>query len=543
MSSTAQPLPDAPAELRAIIAQLTEQLAEAERERGAQEQRIAQLLETIELLKRKRFGRSADQVPDSQLRLFDATELEALIGELEAELPAPAAPDTAKDKETPTKRQPVRRPLPSHLPRVERLLDLGEDEKAAMGEDWSFIGYDTSEQLAILPRQTYVIVYKRAKYVARTQDVPGAEVGVKIAPRPEQIIPKSIAHASLLAGIVTAKFVDALPLYRQEKIFEREGIDLSRQTMAGLLIQLNAPLTPIAAALKALLRQGAVVHVDETPVQVLREPGRDNTQTSYMWVFCGGPPGQPVRWFAYADSRAACVPKGVLLETPAQAGGTDPPPAFYLQSDGYSAYGVVANAPEVIGHAGCWTHVRRKFVDAASGRNSAAAQQMLAYIGQLYAVEKRLRAATPAERHTARLQQSRPILDAIKTWLEATVTRTPPKGLLGKAVHYALGQWPILTTFLEDGRLAIDNNSAENAIRPFVIGRKNWLFAGSPKGAETSALLYSLIETAKANALEPWAYLNHLFEYLPSAKTPEAIAALLPHNLTMDDIKPLGSIL
>ncbi|WP_245535919.1 IS66 family transposase [Thiorhodococcus drewsii] len=471
MSSTAQPLPDAPAELRAIIAQLTEQLAEAERERGAQEQRIAQLLETIELLKRKRFGRSTDQVPDSQLRLFDETELEALIGALEAELPAPAAPDTAKDKETPTKRKPVRRPLPSHLPRVERLLDLDAEEKAAMGDDWSFIGYDTSEQLAILPRQTYVIVYKRAKYVARTQDVPGAEIGVKIAPRPEQIIPKSIAHASLLAGIVTAKFVDALPLYRQEQIFEREGIDLTRQTMSGLLIQLNAPLAPIAAALKAQLRQGTVVHVDETPVQVLREPGRDNTQTSYMWVFCGGPPGQPVRWFAYADSRAASVPKGVLLETPAQAGGTDPPPGFYLQSDGYSAYGVVANAPEVIGHAGCWTHVRRKFVDAASGRNSGAAQQMLAYIGQLYAVEKRLREATPAERHTARLQQSRPILDAIKTWLDATVTRTPPKGLLGKAVHYALGQWPILTTFLEDGRLEIDNNTAENAIRPFVIGR------------------------------------------------------------------------
>ncbi|WP_242469751.1 IS66 family transposase [Rhabdochromatium marinum] len=349
MSSTAQTLPDAPAELRAIIAQLTAQLAEADRERGVQEQRIAQLLETIELLKRKRFGRSTDQVPDSQLRLFDETELEALIGELEAERPVAPTPDSAKDKTEPTKRQPVRRPLPSHLPRVERLLDLGEDEKAAMGEDWSFIGYDTSEQLAILPRQTYVIVYKRAKYVARDDSVAGAEVGVKIAPRPEQIIPKSIAHSSLLAGIVTAKFVDALPLYRQQKIFEREGIDLSRQTMAGLLIQLNAPLAPIAAALKALLRQGTVVHVDETPVQVLREPGRDNTQTSYMWVFCGGPPGQPVRWFAYADSRAACVPKGVLLEDPAQAGGTDPPPRFYLQSDGYSAYGVVANAPEVIG--------------------------------------------------------------------------------------------------------------------------------------------------------------------------------------------------
>lgn len=166
-----------------------------------------------------------------------------------------------------------------------------------MGEDWTFIGYDTSEPLAILPRQTYVIVYQRAKYVPRNAEVVGAEVGVRIAPRPEQIIPKSIAHSSLLASLVTAKFVDALPLYRQEKIFARDGIPLKRQTMAGRLIQLNAPLAPLAAALKALLRQGPVVHVDETPRQVLGEPGRENDQTSYMWVFCGGAPGQPVRWF------------------------------------------------------------------------------------------------------------------------------------------------------------------------------------------------------------------------------------------------------
>jgi transposase len=542
MSSAPQPLPEACGELHAIIAQLREQLAQVQRERQAQEQRIEQLLETIELLKRKRFGPSADQIPERQLRLFDETELEALIAELEAELPAPPTPTPATPK-SPAKRHPVRRPLPSHLPRLERVLDVSEEEKATMGEDWTLIGYDTSEQLAILPRQTYVIVYKRAKYVARDETVAGAEVGVKIAPRAPQLLPKSIAHSSLLASLVTAKFVDALPLYRQEQIFAREGIDLSRQTMAGLLMQLATPLAPIAAAIQAQLRQGRVIHADETPVQVLGEPGRDNDQPSYMWVFCGGPPEAPVRWFEYSASRAASVPTRVLLQAPTQAVGADPPVAFYLQSDGYSAYGVVATDPAVIGHAGCWAHVRRKFVEAAGGRHSSAAQQMLAYIGQLYALEQRLRQAEPAERQTARLQHSRPILDAIKSWLEATVTRTPPKGLLGKAVGYALGQWPILTTFLQDGRLEIDNNRAENAIRPFVIGRKNWLFAGSPKGAETSALLYSFIETAKANGLEPWAYLHHLFEHLPTAKTPEAIAALLPFNLKMDDLKPVGSIL
>jgi transposase len=330
MHGPLQALPDDPAILQGIIGQLNTQLAQSERERAEQaallerhNQRIDQLLEYIELLRRKRFGPSADRIPESQLRLFDESELEALIGELEAELPGDTQTQPAGTPHSAPspKRKPVRRPLPSHLPRVERVLDLPEAEKAALGEDWVFIGYDSTEQLAVIPRQTYVIEYKRAKYVARDEDVPGAEVGVKIAPRPAQIIPKSIAHSSLLASIVTSKFVDALPLYRQEQIFAREGIELSRQTMAGLLIQLQTPLQPVAAALKDVLRQGRVVHIDETPVQVLREPGRDNTQDSYMWVFCGGPPGKPVRWFEYAPSRAAEVPRRVLFPPAA-----DPPP-------------------------------------------------------------------------------------------------------------------------------------------------------------------------------------------------------------------------
>jgi transposase len=187
--------------------------------------------------------------------------------------------------------------------------------------------------------------------------------------------------------------------------------------------------------------------------------------------------------------------------------------------------------------------VRRKFVDAAKGRKStAAAHPMVAYIGKLYAVERVLREAGPEERGRIRREKSAPILETIKAWLDEKQKKTLPKGLLGKAIGYALGQWPILTTFLQDGHLAIDNNKAENAIRPFVIGRKNGLFAGSSRGAQASALLYSLIETAKANGLEPWAYLNHLFEQLPIAKTPEAIEALLPHNLKMDDLKIQGSI-
>jgi transposase len=538
MSSAAASLTKDPLELEAEVVSLREQLAQLQRERAEHQQRIEQLLDVITLLKRKRFGPSADRVSADQLKLFDEAELEALITELQAQVPAPApaepaAPATPKDK-------PVRRPLPAHLPRVERILDLPEAEKAAMGAQWVHIGYDESEQLAVIPRQPYVIVFKRAKYVPLHEDVAGAERGVVIAPRAAQILPKSIAHSSLLADVVVGKFVDALPLYRQEKIFAREGIELSRQTMAGWMIQLDEKLTPLMAAMKAILYQGRLVHIDETRLQVLQEPGREASQQSFMWVYRGGPTGRPVIWFQYAETRSGTVPRQFLFPGGRPPAGCDPPaPGLYLLSDGYSGYHALAKEPGIAGHAACWAHVRRKFVEAAEGRtHTAAAHQMVALIGQLYAIERRLREASPQERKAARQAHSAPLLEKIKAWLEEKVARTLPKGLLGTAIGYALGQWPQLTTFLEDGHIPIDNNLAENAIRPFVVGRKGWLFSGSPRGAHASATLYSLIETAKANALEPRAYLNFLFERLPEARTPEAITALLPQNLKPEDLQP-----
>jgi len=539
MQSAAAPLPQDPAELRAEVVRLHNRLAEAERQREAHEQHIQRLLDYITLLKRKRFGPSADRIPADQLKLFDEAELEALIGELEEALEQPAAPQRKAPAPEKPKAKPVRRPLPEHLPRVERVLDLPEADKQAMGSDWTFIGYDESEQLAVIPRQPYVIRFKRAKYVPVNEDVPGAGQGVVIAPRAPQLLPKAIGHSSLIADVVVGKFVDALPLYRQEKIFAREGIDISRQTMAGWMIQLDEKLTPLMAAMKAVLYQGRVIHIDETRLQVLKELGREATQQSFMWVYRGGPPEQPVIWFQYAETRSAAVPREFLFPGgKAPATGSDPPPGLYILTDGYSAYNALARENAIQGHAACWAHVRRKFVEAAEGRKStAAAHQMVALIGKLYAVERELRDSSPAERKSARQARSRPILDKIKAWLDEKVTKTLPKGLLGTAIGYALGQWPQLTTFLEDGHLPIDNNVVENAIRPFVIGRKGWLFSGSPRGAQASATLYSLIETAKANALEPRAYLTFLFERLPEARTPAAIDALLPQNLKPEDLK------
>jgi transposase len=514
-------------------------IAEHKAALGEREQHIQQLLDYITLLKRKRFGPSADRIPADQLKLFDEAELESLIAELEEGLEEPTAPESKAPAAEKPKAKPVRKPLPEHLPRVERIIDLPETDKQAMGSDWTFIGYDESEQLAVIPRQPYVIRVKRAKYVPVNEEVSGAEQGVVIAPRAAQILPKAIGHSSLIADVVVGKFVDALPLYRQEKIFAREGIDISRQTMAGWMIQLDEKLSPLMAAMKALFYQGRVIHIDETRLQVLQEPGREATQQSFMWVYRGGPPDRPVIWFQYAETRSGEVPREFLFPGGvAPVAGSDPPPGVYILTDGYSGYNALARESSITGHAACWAHVRRKYVEAAQGRkNTAAAHQMVALIGKLYAIERELRDSSPAGRKAARNGRSKPILDKIKAWLDAKAATVLPKGLLGKAIAYTLGLWPQLTAFLDDGHIPIDNNLAENAIRPFVVGRKNFLFSGSPAGAHASATLYSLIETAKANGLEPRSYLTFLFERLPTARTPEELDALLPQNLTTNDLK------
>ncbi len=533
MKSVASSLPNDPNQLKAEVVQLRDTVKEKEQAIAEKEHRIEQLLDYILLLRKRQFGASTDRPNKDQLNLFDEAELEQLLADLET----PDPNDSKLTDQAPTekkRKQPVRRPLPAHFDRVEKIIDLSEEEKAAMGDDWSFIGYDTSEQLAVIPRQYYVIAYKRAKYVPRHDEIAGAEQGVRTAPRPEQILPKSIGHCSVIADVVVRKFVDGLPLYRQEAIHDREGIDLSRQTMSGWMIHLDQRLSPLMAAMKRLLYQGRVIHIDETRLQVLNEAGRKNTQQSQMWVYGGGPPDQPVIWYQYAETRGGEVPLEFLYteDNNSYSG------ALYLVTDGYVGYTALSETPLILGHAACWAHVRRRFVEATHGRkNTAAAHQMVALIRKLYQVEKTVREKPPEERKTIRLAQSKPILDKIKGWLDEKVAKVLPKSPLGEAIAYALRLWSKLTTFLEDGHIEIDNNKAENAIRPFVIGRKGWMFSGSPRGARASATLYSLVETAKANNLEPWAYLNYLFEKLPAAKSEQALLALLPQNLKMKDLK------
>ena len=541
-STTTSPLND-PDKLLAEMAQLRNTVAEKENLLTQKEdlltqkeQRIEQLLDCILLMRKRQFGRSSEQTNKNQFNLFDEAELESLLEEREPQEEPEQKTTTVPPSDIPKKTQPVRRPLPKHLNRIEKIIDLSDEEKAAMGDDWVLMGYDTSEQLAVIPRQHYVIAIKRAKYVPKHENVPGAKQGVVIAPRAAQIIPKSIAHHSVIADVVVQKFVDGLPFYRQEKIRTREGIDPSRQTMSGWVIQLNEKLSPLLMLIKQQLYQG-MLHIDETRLQVLNEPGKENTQLSYIWVYVGGPPDKPVVWYQYADSRKGQVPIDFLYPSTPSARHPEVGESLTIMTDGYTGYNALSNMPGITKHAACWAHARRKFVEAAAGRkHSAAAHQMVGMIGKLYQVERQIKDKTAAERSAIRQAKSQPILDKIKAWLDSKVGKVLPKSLLGKAVHYTLALWPQLLIYVHEGHCPIDNNRAENAIRPFVIGRKAWLFSGSPRGADASATLYTLIETAKANGLEPWAYLNYLFEKLPTAKSEKALLALIPQNLTMDDL-------
>jgi len=336
-----------------------------------------------------------------------------------------------------------------------------------------------------------------------------------------------------------AKFADGIPFYRQEKILARDGIELSRQTMSGWVIHLNPTFEPLMNAIRRHIIQGRVVYIDETPLQVMNEPNRENSQKSYMWVYRGGPPDQPVISFQYSPNRSGEIPVNYLFR------GEKPPRKnqFYSVTDGYSGYNELSKQIEVIGRAGCWAHVRRKFVDATHGRKvTTVHHQIVKLIGKLYAIESKARREKmdTDQRHQLRQEKSTIVLEKIKVWLDKCQPKVLPNSLLGKAIQYANNQWLTLTTFLQDGEIEIDNNIAENAIRPFVVGRKGWLFSGSPAGAEASATMYTLIESAKANGLEPWKYLNYLFEYFPLARSEEEINALLPFNLKTEDLNREG---
>jgi transposase len=408
---------------------------------------------------------------------------------------------------------------------VEVIHELPENERHCPhdGSLLTEIGEVTSEQLDIVPARIQVIRHIRKQYACRCGQC------IKTAALPPQPIPKSMASPGLLAHITVSKYQDALPLYRQETILNRIGVDLPRATLANWMIQAGGLIQPLINLLRDRLLSYDILQMDETPVQVLKEPGKTAQSKSYLWLQRGGPPDQPVVLYDYDPGRGAGVPKRLLDGFQG-----------YLQTDGYDGYNAVV-AVNGLTHVGCMAHARRKFDEAvkAQGKNRqrGKAHRGLALIQKLYRIEKQARKLTPDARHDYRQRHAWPILDELRAWLDEALPQVPPTSATGRALNYLHSEWDKLIRYLDDGRLEIDNNGAENAIRPFVLGRKNWLFSASVKGVKASANLYSLIETAKANGLEPYAYLRHLFTELPKAETAEAIEVLLPGNLDTGQIR------
>lgn len=483
------------------------------------------LLEQIRHLRAQLYGSKSEKMMPKDgpkpLPLFD--------------MPEPADnDDEAEETHVPAhnRKKRGRKPLPADLPRVEHVHDIDDADKVcACGCELSRIGEEVSEQLDIVPAQVQVIRHIRPKYACKNcEGVQDDGPTVKISPVPPQIIPRSIASPGLLAHILTGKFVDHTPFYRQEKQLVRLGVEISRTSMCNWAMQAASACQPLLNLLQEEVQASSFVNIDETPLQVLQEKGRSPTTKSYMWIFRHGSPDKSVIIYQYHPTRSGDVAKEFLRGFQG-----------YVQTDGYSGYNFLDHEKE-IRHIGCWAHARRNFMDMikAQGKNrkSGAADKALSYIKKLYRLEKKARREKLSSEKIYRMRQNeaKPILDDFKKWLSKKSLHTPPKGLLGKAIFYTLNQWDRLIGYIDDGHLSPDNNMAENSIRPFVVGRKNWLFAGTPKGAEASALLYSLIETAKANKLEPYAYLRYIFEKLPTASLLEDYDALLPWNITPEQM-------
>ncbi len=522
-------LPDDPAELKKIILDIQKQSATLEaghqKVQSALQTEINYLNEQIRVLRQTIFGPTSEKrdLGDSpQLLLFDMPENipENLSAETE-ELEEIVVPEHNRKKKG-------RKKLPEDLPRVDVVHDLAEEEKiCACGCELSRIGEEISEKLDIVPAKIQVIRNIRPKYACKKcEGLEDDGPSVKITPVPAQIIPKGLATAGLLAYVLTAKFVDALPFYRQEKQFRRIGIELPRTTMCGWAMKAAEACLPLMSLLKEEIRGGPIINVDESTVQVLHEPGRSPTQKSYMWIFKGGLPDRASLIYEYHPTRSGDVAK-LFLDGYQGA----------VQTDGYKGYDFLDKRQDVL-HVGCWAHARRKFMDvkkASSSKKAGSYDKALRFIKHLYALEKvaRQKEMSGDEVYEWRQKQAKPILEKFKTWLNKKSSQVAPKSLFGKAISYCLAQWHRLENYIKAGHAGIDNNVAENAIRPFVVGRKNWLFSGTPAGARASAVLYSLIETAKANKLEPYSYLRYLFEKLPST-SPDDLLNLLPHNLSAE---------
>jgi len=476
--------------------------------------------EQFALLQRKFFGATSEK----RSKEHDNPKQALLFNEAETYAEEPAKP-VKKPSEASHERKAVgRKPLPGNLERREIVHALSEAERTcpACGAIRPEIGQEVREELAFIPARFVVNSHILKKYgpcqCAQCQHP------IIQAPGPAKLIPGSSFSNHTVAFFLTSKYVDAQPFYRMEGILSRWGIETSRASLCKLAIAAGRAIGDLVEVMKTDLKASPVLQMDETVVQVLHEKNRSAQSNSYMWVARGYADRKPVIFFHYHPSRAKAIAQGFLTGYHG-----------FVQTDGYPGYNDIGQS-DAMTHVGCLAHVRRKFFDAEQ-QGSTEARHMLDLIAELYHAEKILRDRYESGEYTAeafvriRKQEQEQRLAAMRDWLVQKQGQSPPSLAFGKAVTYALGQWETIGHYLEHELLTPDNNFIENAIRPFVIGRKNWLFSNTPLGAHASAGIYSLIETAKANGHEPYHYLCYLFDELPKAKSMEDKRALLPYRL------------
>lgn len=472
----------------------------------AQQQRITMLEEYLRLERARHYGRSSETSP-AQTCLFDEIEQEA-------DEDTQSEPDPKKKKG-----HGGRKPLSTKIPREQVRLELTEEAKEGAIDTFYT---KVKEELDIVPAKVRVLEYLQEKAVF----VEDGKRTIKEAPLPKHPIPKSIASISLLAYVIVAKYCDGLPLYRLEKILKRYGGTITRTTLANWMIRLSVQLQPLINLMREHQMAYDYLQADETRIQVLKEAGYSPTTNKYMWVSLGGPPDKPAILFDYDPSRGREVPLRLLEGF-----------SGYLQTDGYAGYDAVCEKQQLT-RLGCMDHARRYYVDALKAipkkqqhKKASKAATAINMIDKLYDVERDIKALTPEQRYQERQQRSIPLLKEYKAWVDENIVKVEKDSLTRTAMTYTCNQWPRLIAYCEDGRLHMSNILAENAIRPFVCGRKAWLFSDTSKGAKASAIYYSLIESAKANGLEPYEYLHKTLKRMPYAETVEDLEALLPWNV------------
>lgn len=515
-------------ELQKTIEQLRIQCGLLDQQNGELMAKLKWYEEQFRLSKERLYGASSEKTDSEQmeLQLFNEAEV---VAHLENEQEQETAETVTYQRK---KKRGKRSVNLDHLPveTVDYELPTSEQICSSCGHELHEMSTEVRQELEVIPAEVKVLRHVRHVYACRHCEHHELSTPVVTAEAPKPVFPKSLASPSAMAYTMSQKYVESQPLYRQEQHFARFGVTISRQNLANWIIYgAETWLKLLYDRMVFALLQRDILHADETPFQILREEGRSPTAKSYLWLYRTGREQPAIVLYEYQPSRKGEHPRNFL------SGFTG-----YLQVDGYSGYHKVADVTLI----GCWAHARRKFSDTLKALPESAkfakvtATEGLNFCNQLFAIERKLKDLSGEQRYKFRLEHSKPVLEAFSVWLHHQVPKVLPKSALGQAISYCRKQWDKLEGFLKDGRLELDNNRAERSIKPFVIGRRNWLFANTPKGAKASAIIYSVVETAKENGLQPFQYLKYLFEKLPNIDTSdlELLDQLLPWSTTLPEV-------